>query len=451
MPGKTALTVATFSALIFLPRIAPALKNYKSLEPAGIPAVWQFPIPKNAQDARPEMEEIRAARLQLLAPKNLVDPNHAMDHFYESLRRGGLTRVLHYGDSPTTGDLITADTRALLQKQFGDAGAGFVLIAKPWAWYYHRGVEMDAASWTIDVAGATEIKDGLHGLGGASFRGTPGAVAHWMLRDGQQRTLDISYLAQPDGGSFSLDADGREIGSVETSSPEPAPAFTGFELPPGSKRITLRVTQGSVRLYGTEFRKQSPGVIYSSLGVNGANITLLSHAFNNAHWAAQLHHYRPDLVVLAYGTNESGYAPFVNNTWGKELKAAVHRLQAALPGTSILLMSPMDRGEKTDAGEIDTIATLPRLVGIEAAVAAETGVAFFNTYEAMGGRGTMARWYAAEPRLVGADFIHPMPAGAKIVGELLYNALKDGYNEYKLRKLAETSTGFQGSNEVASK
>ena len=49
----------------------------------------------------------------------------------------------------------------------------------------------------------------------------------------------------------------------------------------------------------------------------------------------------------------------------------------------------------------------------------------------------MARWYAAEPRLVGADFIHPMPAGAKIVGELLYNALRDGYNEYKLRQLNE--------------
>ena len=47
----------------------------------------------------------------------------------------------------------------------------------------------------------------------------------------------------------------------------------------------------------------------------------------------------------------------------------------------------------------------------------------------------MGRWYAAEPRLVGADFIHPMPAGAKIVGELLYRALRDGYNQYKLRQL----------------
>jgi lysophospholipase L1-like esterase len=392
------------------------------------------------------MEQIRAARLQLLAPKNLTDPNHELDHFYEALRKGGVTRVLHYGDSPTTGDLITADARALLQKQFGDAGAGFVLIAKPWAWYYHRGVDMEASSWTIDVAGVSELKDGLNGLGGASFRGSPGAVAKWTLKDGRHRTVDLSYLAQPDGGSFSVEADGEELGSVETAAAEREPAFASFQPPPGSKQFRLRVTRGTVRLYGLEFRKDTPGVIYSSLGVNGANITLLSRAFNNAHWSAELHHYRPDLVVLAYGTNESGYSQFVDGTWGKELKAAVHRLQASLPNASILLMSPMDRGEKNEAGDIDTIPTLPRLVSIEASVAAETGVAFFNTYQAMGGRGTMARWYAAEPRLVGADFIHPMPAGAKIVGELLYNALRDGYNEYKLRKLSQSS-----GEEVASK
>jgi hypothetical protein len=39
--------------------------------------------------------------------------------------------------------------------------------------------------------------------------------------------------------------------------------------------------------------------------------------------------------------------------------------------------------------------------------------------------------------LVGADYIHPLPAGAKIVGELLYDSLRDGYSEYKLRTLKE--------------
>jgi lysophospholipase L1-like esterase len=100
-------------------------------------------------------------------------------------------------------------------------------------------------------------------------------------------------------------------------------------------------------------------------------------------------------------------------------------------------MSPMDRGERKADGEIDTLAAIPRLVNTEAKVALDSGAAFFNTFQAMGGQGTMGRWYSAEPRLVGADYIHPMPAGARIVGELLFSSLRDGYNQYKLQQLKE--------------
>ena len=426
---KTTLTVATFIALILLPRVVPAFKNYVSLDPRDIPLVWDLPVPKPAEIATDS-----ARRSPVKPPPNLLDPKNELDHFYRALLESRPVRVLHYGDSPTTGDLITSDARAMFQKEFGDGGAGFVLIAKPWAWYSHRGVDMDASNWTIEVAGVPPVKDGLHGLGGASFQGSPGAVANWTVKDGQ-RTAEVAYLAQPDGGAFSFEADGQQLGIVETAAEESGPAWKGFDLPQGSRKFTLRVESGRVRMYGVEFSKSRPGVLYSSLGVNGANITLISHAFNGAHWAAELHHYKPDLVVLAYGTNESGFPQFVDSTWGAEMKAAVKRLQTALPEASVLLMSPMDRGERNDRGEIETIQALPRLVKIEAQVAKETGVAFFNTFQAMGGDGTMARWYAAEPRLVGSDYIHPMPAGARIVGELLYGALRDGYNAYKLRQL----------------
>lgn len=406
------LTVAVFAGLLLLPQVAPALKDFKSLDPHAIPQVWDFPLPTDIRTTEKTTEEVRSGRLQIIAPKHLLDPGHELDHFYGSLLKGGTTRVVHYGDSPTTADLITADARAMLQKQFGDAGSGFVLIARPWAWYGHRGVEMDASNWKIDVAGNTPLKDGLHGLGAASFQGSAGAVAHWRLKDTQHRSVEISYLAQPDGGAFEVEADGQKIGEADTAAEERAPGFATFQFPAGSKSFTLRVTRGSVRLYGADFRKPGPGVEYSSVGINGANITLLSHAMNGPHWSEQLRHYNPDLVVIAFGTNESGYAQFVDSTWGKELKAAVHRIQAALPDVSILLMSPMDRGERKTGGDIETLATLPRLVNIEAGVASETGVAFFNTFQAMGGPGTMARWYSAEPRLVGADFIHPMPGGA---------------------------------------
>jgi lysophospholipase L1-like esterase len=439
MPWKTILAVATFAGLMLVPQAVPSLQNFKTFDPQTIALVWQMPLPKRPPEPVATLRRavvIHQYAAEPPSPKSVVDPTHQMDHFYASLMKGGVTRVLHYGDSPTTADLITADARALLQKQFGDAGSGFVLIARPWAWYGHRGVEMDGSHWKIDVAGATEMKDGLHGLGAASFRGSAGAVAHWRLKDAAHSSVEVAYLEEPGGGSFSMEADGMVIGSADTDG-EQAPGYASFMIPPDSKDFTLRVTSGSVRLYGADFRKAGAGVVYSSLGINGASVTLLARAMNGPHWSAQLQHYKPDLVVVAFGTNESGFPSFVDGQWGRELTAAVRRIQAAVPGASILLMSPMDRGARKDDGEIGTIEALPRLVEIESKVAAEMGVAFFNTFQAMGGEGTMGKWYNGEPRLVGADFIHPMPLGARIVGELLYNALQEGYNGYKLRQLEE--------------
>ena len=432
------LAVGLCAAILAIPSAFPALVKWHAVTPNSVAKVWDMPLPPMQDaDLGPTMASLRAARAQVIAVQTLVDPARQLDHFYDALLKGGQVRVLHYGDSPTTADLITADVRGMLQKQFGDAGAGFVLIARPWAWYNHRGMAMDAANWGIDVAGKPEFKDGMFGLGGGRFRGGVGAVANWTLKGGQAQSVEVAYLAQPGGGSFVFEADGEQIGSTDTNAEETKPGFVTFALPPRASELRVRVTQGYAQLYGVEFRRDRPGVLYSSLGVNGASVTLLSRGFNRAYLAAQLRHYQPDLVVLAYGTNESGFPGFVDTTWGSEMEAAVMRVRTALPNASILLMSPMDRGELKPDGSIGTVEALPRLVKKEKQLAQQLGVAFFNTFEAMGGAGTMAKWYAAQPRLVGADYIHPLPAGAKIVGQLLYDSLRDGYSEFKMRKLKE--------------
>ena len=89
--------------------------------------------------------------------------------------------------------------------------------------------------------------------------------------------------------------------------------------------------------------------------------------------------------------------------------------------------------------------TIPKIVALQRRVAKETGCGFFDTFQAMGGEGTMAKWYGAEPRLVGADFIHPLPAGGKIVGELLFRSLQNGFQAYKLRQLKDTPPGANAS------
>jgi len=109
--------------------------------------------------------------------------------------------------------------------------------------------------------------------------------------------------------------------------------------------------------------------------------------FDARHWEAQLRQLQPDLVIINYGTNESAYAAFIDQAYGKELKEIVRRVRAALPETSILMMSPMDRGQRDSGGTIGTMPTIPRLVTIQQRTAMETGCGFFNTFLAMGGPG----------------------------------------------------------------
>ena len=440
IPVKTALAILVFGAAVLVQKAIPAI-SYYAFDPRSASQVLDFKprLPAADFDISPLTSEalldrLRERRMAAIASHSLMDPEHSLDHFYAALERGGVTRVLHYGDSPTTADLITADVRSMMQQEFGNAGTGFVLIARPWAWYNRRGVDMSASNWQIDIGGNSPLKDGLNGLGAVSFRGTPGAVANWTLKDPMHRSVEVYYLAEPDGGDFTLECEGQLLGTVHAKAEQEGPGFAHFDIPEGASHFTLRVASGSVRLYGVDFRRGGAGVVYTSAGINGANVTLLSRALNQRHWAQELQHYNPDLVVINYGTNESGFPNFVDTTWGREMRLAVQRLHAALPGTSILLMSPMDRGTRTETGDIDTLAAIPRLVNTESKVALDMNVAFFNTFEAMGGQGTMARWYAAEPRLVGADYIHPMPAGAKIVGELLFSALREGYVRHRLQE-----------------
>ncbi len=92
-------------------------------------------------------------------------------------------------------------------------------------------------------------------------------------------------------------------------------------------------------------------------------------------------------------------------------------------------MSPMDRGTR-NGDSIETIKAIPEIVEIQKRVAKQMGCGFFNTYEAMGGNGTMAKWYDGHPRMVAADLIHPTPQGARIVAESLTGQLLIGYERY---------------------
>ena len=381
---------------------------------------------------------VTAFRRPIIEP-NLIDPHDNLRAFYLALWRtelgapGAITRVLHYGDSPVTADSITADVRSLLQQHFGDAGHGFVLIAKPWAWYGHRGVDIAGKGWLINAATQVRARDGFHGLGGVSFEGETGASAHFELAEDHAR-MEIHFLRQPGGGALAVEAGGQKLGKVETEGPDQAPGYQTFSLNAGAREINLLVERGPVRLFGVSFERNTPGVIYNSLGLNGGQVQSVVRYFDKPQWTEELQHQHPDLVVINYGTNESIYADYIERYYPGELRQVIQSVKAAVPRASVLIMSPMDRGQRDSNSRITTVPTLPRLVEIQRQMASEMNCAFFNTFQAMGGAGTMERWYDSTPRLVSADFTHPLPAGARKVGVLLDQALESGYRQFKARE-----------------
>ena len=65
-------------------------------------------------------------------------------------------------------------------------------------------------------------------------------------------------------------------------------------------------------------------------------------------------------------------------------------------------------------------------------VVLESGCAFFDMYDCMGGKNSMATW--VDQKLAATDYIHFSPQGARKIATLLYSALINDYNSYLKRK-----------------
>ena len=461
---KTAQTIILFALLILLPVFVPALRRFQIFVPAApINIGW---LHHNVPTVRrPEVFESTTVPTEIANVQPVIDPDfkpgviedhsgHALDDFFAALSKTeygcGQVRISHYGDSPITNDGITSTVRRQLQLKFGDAGHGFILITKPWGWYGHVGVKQDASSgWQSDPIFISH-GDHLFGFGGASFTTSKaGEFASFSTADTGEvgrkvSSFDIYFLSQPGGGDFVVEVDGVQSAKVSTTGEKLHSNFHKITTEEGAHTITLKaVGNGPVRLFGAVLETNDKGVEYDSLGVNGAYIGLLSHYMDADHWIEQLRHRHPDLVILNYGTNESQFENLRMDQYEQDTKEVIRRIREALPDISIMLVSPMDRGTRGPGGSIVTRPMIPKLVAYQRRIAAETGCAFFDTYSAMGGEGTVAKWYEARPRLMGGDFTHPTWQGSEIVGNLISDAIINSYEKYKQQhsSVAEQTTG----------
>jgi lysophospholipase L1-like esterase len=377
-----------------------------------------------------------AAKEYAGAPVSIENPK-ALKYFFQALRRsanqepGAIVRVAHYGDSSVAADEITQTVRRKLQLRFGDAGHGFMLMAKGDMHYVHRDVTHgESDGWEVSSIVRRGLKGGYYGYGGVLAHAFGGEYASFGTASKGQvgnavSRFEVFYQRFPNGGDLKVAVDNDAPQTVRTRSDTTEDAWHVIEVPDGAHSLNLKTT-GEARLYGVAQERKGPGVVYDALGLVGARADRLLDA-DPAHMARQIAHRNPDLLVLAFGGNEAGNEWLDPARYAASLRKVIHLMRAGKPEMSCLLFAPLDQAERTPRGRIITLSLLPAIVLTQREVAVSEGCAFFDTWTAMGGEGAMERWYEARPRLVSSDLRHATPAGYAILGNAYYKALLEGF------------------------
>ncbi len=365
----------------------------------------------------------------------------ALEAFYGALKRtaagepAAITRVSHYGDSTIAADEITFTVRRKLQQRFGDAGHGFMLVARGNMHYLHHDIEhRESSGWQVLSIVEHPLRNGYYGYGGVVARGAAGEHSVFATVDKapvghSESRFELYYQRFPGGGDVRLSVDGTPMSTVSTRAAALDDGWQTVSVPDGKHLLSVRPVGADVRLYGVVQEREVPGVVYDSVGLVGARAERLLGA-DPEHMARQIAHRNPDLLVLGFGGNEAGNEWLDPERYERELAKVVKLMRAGKPAMSCLLFAPLDQGERNSRGDLVTLSVLPRIVAAQRRVASAEGCAFFDTFSAMGGAGSVSRWFHRHPRLISSDFRHATPAGYQVIANLYYQALLKGFAEY---------------------
>ena len=394
-----------------------------------------------ASPVRPAETPVEIAQATRAGVVGALERPIAMRRFFESVARleAGQTpddvRIVQFGDSHTAADIETSVVRRALQGRFGDGGRGFVALGKPWKGYIQEGVRCGMSNdWAPErgkLAKGRFSGDGLYGLAGIGVETHAHGARAWTDITSRTARTEVAYLEQPNGGSFDVFLDGVRVVRIATRGERAASAFRTFDIAEGSAhQLEVRATgDGDVRVFGISLDRSQPGIVFDALGINGARVTTCLQ-WNESHWAEQLKHRAPALVVLAYGTNESTDESMPPQTYERQLVDLLGRVARAVPSASCLLLGPPDRAVR-EGDTWTTSSKLKEVIASQRRVAEAAGCAFYNQLEAMGGEGTVAGWAQEDPPRAQKDRVHLTRDGYAQLGSSFASDMMRAYTAWR--------------------
>jgi lysophospholipase L1-like esterase len=416
----------------------PPLTAYRTGHGDSGVGTTKVPAPYTAPAPLPSVATGPAPITPTSLPGRIEFPEH-LDHLFARLQdeesgdNQQTVRILQFGDSHTAADMFTGRMRSLFQQRFGNGGAGFTYAGHPFAGYRILGTSRAQSNgWIDEGVHFTKIVNTELGLGGVANTSTRAGDSIGL--DAPCALLQVQYLNQPEGGSFQVTEDGRELGHVSTDNPVSAETF---ETPCTSSSESglihhFQVVADSgrpVRLFGTVTER--PGTTYESLGLNGAEAALILR-WDQPIFTSYLKQRDPALIVLAYGTNEASNHNWTYESYRELLGKVVDMLHATVPDASILLVGPPDRSLRVGrrrSAHWQTFAATVHITDAQRDVCKAHDCAFWDWRARMGGLGSMNRW--ASEGLAQQDHTHFTSAGYIQLADLFYSDMIGAYEVWK--------------------
>jgi lysophospholipase L1-like esterase len=194
-----------------------------------------------------------------------------------------------------------------------------------------------------------------------------------------------------------------------------------------SNKAKFQVSSNKTPLYGVSSEPES-GIIldnFSFRGITGVELKkmdskMLQELNNSGYY---------DLIVFQYGVNLMFKPDDTNyDYYYRAMKNVLKKFKKNMPDTEFLLLSCSDRAFNYD-GEWKTAVGIDSLINVQAKLAYNNKLTFYNFYKSIGGNGTIVKWADSTVKLANKDYVHFNFRGANAVAKTIYKALINDYNK----------------------
>jgi lysophospholipase L1-like esterase len=361
-------------------------------------------------------------QLKSKTPRTGIENAPALRSFFEALNQASVkqrlepVRIMHFGDSHVAADVLTREIRERLQNEFGDGGNGFIVPRNPMATKRRGALSGATEGWVVEGIGGRSSADAIYGPAGINLATSDPGERAWL--ETTCNHFEVYFARMPGGGKFEITVDGVDVleEPISANSRVAKLDSVSIDLPDDAPhRLQVRtLSPGKVRLFGIVAEHLAGGISYDVFGINGARANRIL-GWNQSALAAAVKTRDPNLIILAYGTNEVADAGWTAAAYESLLGEIIQRLHTAAPQASILIFAPPDRADLPLSGRLEV------LVAAERRAAIANNAAFWSGFDAMGGAGSMNNWLSKG--LAQSDRVHLTGAGYARLAELFFSDL----------------------------